>query len=322
MTVRNGEAYLSECLDSILNQSIQDWELCVVNNQSSDATGKILEKYHLLDQRVNVVDYKGVSEIIPALRAAYKASSGDYITRMDADDLMPKEKLCFLRDELLKKGRGFVATGLVHYFSNTELGDGYKKYETWLNELTQHSSNYSQIYKECVIPSPCWMVHHDDFEKCGAFSSDVYPEDYDLCFRFYENNMKVIGINEVLHYWRDYNNRNSRTDPNYADQLFFDLKLHYFLKVDHKVNLPLIVWGAGRKGKLMAKKLIDLKLQFDWVTDNPKKIGHNIYGIILKNVDLINYGKQAQVIVAISGEEQSNVIRFLEQRKVKYYLFC
>ena len=63
------------------------------------------------------------------------------------------------------------------------------KYEKWINGLTLTGNNYTEIYKECVIPSPCWLIHRNDFENCDGFEPNIYPEDYDLTFRFYKANL-------------------------------------------------------------------------------------------------------------------------------------
>ena len=68
------------------------------------------------------------------------------------------------------------------------------------------------------------MVHREDFDKCGGFQSNIYPEDYDLAFRFYRKGLTPIKCDEVLHYWRDYANRTSRTHEHYSDNTFLDIK--------------------------------------------------------------------------------------------------
>jgi len=60
--------------------------------------------------------------------------------------------------------------------------------------LTAKGNNFQEIYKECVIPSPCWMIYRTDMDKCQAFLPNRYPEDYDLCFRFYENGMRTTDF--------------------------------------------------------------------------------------------------------------------------------
>ena len=108
-------------------------------------------------------------------------------------------------------------------------GSGYRRYERWLNNIHIQGTGYEQIYKECVLPSPCWMLWREDLVRVGAFDSDIYPEDYDLCFRLYENKIAIIPALQVLHHWRDYPERISRTDPRLKDQSFMALKLDRFL---------------------------------------------------------------------------------------------
>jgi glycosyltransferase involved in cell wall biosynthesis len=185
LPVRNAGKYLSACLESIQNQTETNWELIAIDDNSTDSSFEILSLFsRKLPEQIHVFKNEGKG-IIPALRLAYSKCQGEFITRMDADDLMEKNKLASLRSLLVKNGRGHVATGLVKYFSETKLGEGYKKYEEWLNSLILENKSYDDIYKECVIPSPSWMCYQDDLKKCGAFEIQQYPEDYDLCFRFY-----------------------------------------------------------------------------------------------------------------------------------------
>ena len=101
MPVKNAMPYLSACLDSILNQTFKDWELIAVNDGSDDDSEETLLAYARSDSRICVYNNSGTG-IIPALQLAYKKSSGNYIHRMDADDLMLPEKLQSLLD-LLKE---------------------------------------------------------------------------------------------------------------------------------------------------------------------------------------------------------------------------
>lgn len=323
LPVFNAAPFLAACLESIQNQSINDWELIAIDDFSTDSSWEILNSFRAkFPLQVQLLKNKEKG-IIPALELAYSKSQGEYITRMDADDLMEKTKLETLRNILIENGKGFVSTGLVKYFSETSLGDGYKKYEKWLNDLSMENKNYDDIYKECVIPSPSWMCHREDFEKCGAFSNSQYPEDYDLCFRFYKNNLKVVSAKKIIHHWRDYSNRTSRTDPNYANPNYFDLKLPYFLELDFDKNRPLVIWGAGTKGKHLAKKLNELKIHFHWVSNNEKKNGKMIYDIKVEHFDKVETLENSQIIISVASPEgQVEILNFLKNKNLEYYFFC
>ncbi len=326
MPVKNAAVYLRECLDAILAQTLDDWELLAVDDHSTDISGAILNEFSKKDKRIQVFDNQG-NGIIEALRLAYSHSTGAYITRMDADDLMPFQKLDTLRRLLINAGQGCVATGLVKYFAEEGIKDGYRKYENWLNTLTRTRTNFTDIYKECVIPSPCWMLHRTDFEACGAFGADRYPEDYDLCFRMYEAHLKVLASGDILHLWRDHPSRASRNDEHYADNRFLQLKLYYFLKLEKKKNRELVIWGAGKKGKNIAQSLIQQNISFDWVCENDRKIGVDIYGQILQSPTAISQLDDPQIIIAVAGEvAQNEIITYLQKNKFKkgldYFLFC
>ena len=307
-------------------QSEQHWELMIVDDHSTDNSFNIVKRYAAKDPRIKVLK-NTTTGIISALQTGYNHSTGKLITRMDSDDIMPTEKLKSMSQELLSYGPGHVSIGIVKYFSNNGISDGYHKYENWLNKLTLSGSNYNEIYKECVIASPCWMVYKKDFDKCDGFNPQVYPEDYDLTFRFYKNNLKCIPSDTIRHYWRDYAVRTSRTHEHYAQNYFLDIKLKYFLELEYDTHKTLVLWGAGNKGKTIAKMLINLKINFKWICDNPKKIGKDIYGIKLKYYkDFLDYNLSQSIITVANAEAQNDITHFLKSKKLKsmtdYFFFC
>lgn len=308
MAVKDTAPYLHECIDSIINQTYQNWELIAVNDHSSDETPAILKAYSEQDSRVRYFD-SDKPKLIPTLQVAYAQVRGELINRMDSDDRMPLDKIEVLVKEWLKYGKGTViAGGTEHFVDEGEVGDGFLKYERWLNEVARTSSHYQQIYKECVIPSHCWIIHKEDFDAVDAFNPLVYPEDYDLCFRFYRHGLKVVGIDKILHFWRDRSNRISRTWDEYKDNRYFDLKLRFFYELDRDRSRPLVLWGAGRNGKDMARLLQSYDDTFHWVCDNENKIGKDIYGVIMQHFDAIPEIENPQIMVVVSSPDGKKAI--------------
>ncbi len=323
---KNTAHFLPECLGSICAQSYQDWEVIAIDDHSDDASRQVAEGFAQKDPRIKVHANEGKG-IITALRTAYRLSTGNYITRMDSDDIMKPDRLEVMRTALFKFGKGHIAVGQVRYFSARGISNGYQRYEAWLNDLTKKGSNYSEIYKECVIPSPCWLIHRDDFELCKGFEPNRYPEDYDLTFRFYERGIKVIPCDKVLHLWRDYDTRTSRTHEHYAQNYFLDIKIHYFLRLDYDRKRPLVVWGAGFKGKTIAKVLLEREIPFLWLCDNPKKINKKIYGKCLYYFSELENLDNPQSIVTVANEDAQKDIkdyfRNRNQRSMQdFFFFC
>lgn len=286
----------------------------------------MLEQNADQDPRITLLENRGVG-IIPALRTAYAASRGAYITRMDSDDIMAADRLGAMLNQLLNCGPGHLALGQVRYFSDRGISDGYARYERWLNDLTATGRNFSEIYKECVVPSPCWMAARPDLDACGAFEPDRYPEDYDLCFRFYRQELTCLPSDRVLHQWRDYDSRTSRNSEHYAQNYFLEIKTHYFLEIDRDAHRPLVIWGAGFKGKKIARLLSDRGLAFFWVCDNPKKIGKKIYGHTLHHYTLAETLKSPQSLITVANEDaQAQIKSYLQQQGFRpgtdYFFFC
>ncbi len=305
---RNAEPYFAECLQSIIDQTYDNWELILVDDTSTDNSYATALAFREKDTRIKLFT-NDVPGLIHALRLAYNYTSGQFITRMDADDIMPSNKLMDLNNTLTSKGRGHVAVGFVKYFSEQKLGEGYTFYENWLNQLTEKENNYSEIYRECVIPSPNFLIHKSDLENINAFHPDIYPEDYDLAFRMYKNDFKVISTNSLTHYWRDHQNRSTRTQEHYQILNFIPLKVKHFVEIDYAPSKTLVLWGAAKKGKLIARQLIQRNIPFKWVTENPQRIGHNVYDVIIEDgKDYCSKG-DLQVIVAVSNRtEQEEIV--------------
>jgi len=323
---KNTVKYLPECIESIQNQKYTNWELIIVDDDSSDGSYELVNNYALNDSRIKLFKNSG-NGIIEALRLAFNNSKGEFITRMDSDDIMTPNKLEVLAKSLFEYGKQHVAIGLVKYFSEVGISDGFARYEFWLNNLTQIGINYSEIYKECVIPSPCWMLHREDLIACDAFNPNDYPEDYDLTFRFYKHGFKCIPCNEIIHEWRDYSTRTSRTHEHYASNHFIDLKLRYFLELHYERNRPLAIWGAGQKGKYIANLLVEKNIPFEWICDNPKKIGKHIYNQEMKNFNHLEELNNPQSIITVANEQaQTEIKNYFKQQNMHamtdYFFFC
>ena len=317
MPFKNESKYLQKTIDSILSQSEKGFELIAVDDHSEDESYQIVQKYAELDPRIKLVTNYG-SGTIDGLKTAYSHISGTLISRMDADDIMPKNKLTELKFNLLEKGSGYVSTGLVKYFSDSNLSQGFINYADWLNKLCKTDSHRNQLFKECVIASPNWMMFKDDFDRIGGFTDAIYPEDYHLVFKMFEHNMNVVSSDKITHLWRDHELRASRTQEHYKDQKFFPLKIDVYIKFygTEKVNL----WGTGPSGKKLAKELIKRNIEFHWVTGSERKIGETIYGVKVHHFDTLKNHKDNRVIIAVTQKgSRSEILDFLKKIELNNY---
>lgn len=301
LPVKDTEIYLEACLDSIISQTFTHWELIAVDDDSSDHSLIVLQEYAQRDKRIRVVSNPNPG-LLEALRFGYSKSIGSLIHRMDSDDIMPETKLQLMHDAWVEKGMESLITGGTEYFSDHgEVGDGFKRYDAWLMEVARNQSHRTEMYRECVIPSNCWLVHREDFDAVGGFEPNTFPEDYDLCLRFITHPLTIIGIPQVLHYWRDRPDRISRNWEVYSDNRFFELKVNYFFRMQRDHLRALVVWGAGKNGKDLVRCIQQHTQEFIWVCENEKKIGKNIYGVRLLDSGVIKKLIHPQIIIAVAG---------------------
>ena len=103
MPVYNGERYLSEAINSILNQTYVNWELWAIDDCSSDNSWNILERFRSLDARIHVIKMKTNKGAASARNLGLSASNGRYVAFLDSDDLWRKDKLekelCYMQSK-------------------------------------------------------------------------------------------------------------------------------------------------------------------------------------------------------------------------------
>lgn len=326
MPFKDVAAYIGQAIWSIQQQDHTDWELWAVDDHSTDQSASIVRELSKSDRRIRLLNNSGRG-IIPALLVAEENIKGSFVSRMDSDDVASPDRLSRMLRALNVNGPGHVAVGYVRYFSEQGVSEGYRNYESWLNGLTARGNNFREIYKECVIPSPCWLLSKEDFDRIGGFGARDYPEDYDLCFRLHQFGFRVAAVRRILHWWRDYPERTSRNHDWYAQNSFLELKLLYFLRLDRDTNRPLTVWGAGWKGKQIAAYLRNEGVSFSWICDNPKKWGKKISGQVLLPLESFDNIPNAQTIIAVANPSaQREIRRFLSERRQReqmdFFFFC
>ena len=112
--VYNSEAYLSDCINSVLNQNYPDWEHILVDDCSTDGSSRIIEKYASQDNRI--IYYKLLTNSGPGIarNKAIEMAKGRYIAFLDCDDIWFPQKLEKQVDYMQKNDYRFTFTSYVH----------------------------------------------------------------------------------------------------------------------------------------------------------------------------------------------------------------
>ncbi len=111
ITVYNGERFLAEAIESVLNQTFQNFELIIVNDGSTDLTEEIIKKYMNKDKRIIYLKNKmnkGYDNLHNIINLGLEKAQGKYIAKLDADDVCYKERLEIQYDYLEKHKKIFL----------------------------------------------------------------------------------------------------------------------------------------------------------------------------------------------------------------------
>jgi glycosyltransferase involved in cell wall biosynthesis len=271
---KNAEATLADALDSILQQSFQDWELILVENCPTDNSTEIAKAYATKDARIKLVTepHPGIAW---ALNSGLKHCQGAFIARMDADDEMLPGRLEAQANYLLQNPAVGLVSGLVEFASAHAESTGYQLYVAQINSWLAREDIYNYRFVESPFAHPSVMFRKSLVENFGGYSTGSLPEDYELWLRWMASGVVMDKIPEVAIRWRDYEKRLSRNHENYAAKAFDKIRFKYMAEhLETQPDLPPIyIWGAGKLGRKKAKLLQSHGIQIAGFIDVAHKPG-------------------------------------------------
>lgn len=196
LPVYNSEAYLKEAIDSILAQTFIDFELVIIDDGSTDSSAKIILSYN--DPRIKYFKNETNKGLVFSLNRAVNEATGNYIARMDADDISLPERL---EKQLayLKKGNAALVASRVKL-----IDAGGKPMPDWKEDYDHVSfrqiKNYLRI-SNCIA-HPTVLGRTDLFRKYGYRAEQKYSEDYDLWLRLVADGCRIEKLSESLLLYR------------------------------------------------------------------------------------------------------------------------
>lgn len=201
-----GEKYLSECIDSILNQSYQNFQICLVDDCStSEETINTLKKYAKLDNRICVKYRKTNGHISKATNDALKMAEGEYIALVDNDDTLSPNAFSEVV-KVLNKNRN-----LDFIYSDEDKLD--------LNGV-RRDPNFKPDFSPDTLLSMNYICHLSVIrkkivEKVGGFEVGLEgAQDHDLFLKITEETSKIYHIPKILYHWRMVEGSTSMTISN------------------------------------------------------------------------------------------------------------
>lgn len=313
LPVYNAAATLDETLESIVGQTMADFEIVAVDDGSDDGSDEVLRRWAELEKRICPI-FARHEGVVAAPNRGLSACRGEYVARMDADDRMHPDRLLQQLDLLDANPDLSVASCLVETFPREHVGQGMLIYEDWLNSLVCHEDIAREIFIESPIANPTSMMRREELLELGGYQERGWPEDYDLWLRYHAAGKRFAKVPEILFFWREHERRITHTDSRYSVENFLRTKAHYLVLGPLQGRDGLLVWGAGKTGRRLSKHLQRGGGQPDVFIDiTPKKIGGTLRGApVIGPDDLLAWWRRYQrpmLLVAVASRGARRLIR-------------
>jgi hypothetical protein len=194
MPVYNGGAQLGRAIDSILQQTFDDFELVIVDDGSTDDTPTVLRRMSSADQRVRIICGRHAG-LVAALNEGCANARGTYLARMDADDVAMPDRLGAQVRQMAANPRLGVLGGAV------TVVDASDRVLYQMRYPTRDSAIRKTLPTDCPFAHPAVMMRRSVFERTGGYRpAFVHAEDYDLWLRIAEHCEMANLDRSVLRY--------------------------------------------------------------------------------------------------------------------------
>lgn len=224
LPVYNVAPYVKEAIDSILNQTIQDFEILIIDDCSTDSTLTIVKDFS--DERIIIVEKEENKGLIDSLNLGFKLAKGKYIARMDGDDISNLQRF--------EKQLNIIE-------NNPEI----KVCGCWLkefgfsNKIIKHKQNHDEIVARLLVSCPmslgAVMLEKEWALNFKFDETKVHVEDYDFWARSAWNG-KLYNIQEVLYFYRVHKSQVS-TIHNSSQKLGdVHIKIYLLKKLDYNAS--------------------------------------------------------------------------------------
>lgn len=293
MPNHNYGLYINKAVNSILNQSIDDWELIIIDDGSSDDSLSILDKYKD-NKKITIISQENKGLNITN-NVAIRLARGKYIVRVDADDYVDENFLLVLSNTLDQNPK----VGLVYPDYYCISPD-----DKIINTIRRKNLDKEVELLDIPAHGACTMFRKDVLLNLGTYNEEFSCQDgYDIWIRFIEKH-KPYNVNIPLFYYRQHNASLTKNE-------------HKILDTRRKINKTFIANNGGIKGKIYG--FIPVIMSSIYHQNRPfvELDGKPLIWYTLKELDETNYFDN--VILSTDNQE---VVDYVEENfpKVKALL--
>jgi glycosyltransferase involved in cell wall biosynthesis len=212
--VYNGKKTLEKCINSVINQTYQNWELIIVNDLSTDNTHEIIEKYLKKDTRIVYVNKNKNEKTLKARIDGLKKMTGEYFTFLDADDWMHPNAIKSLIENANKTNADVVLGSWQRVFDNygilkkKPINKYYTEHIDAVFDEKELNENFGlSLFAKHAMPVVTWAKLYKS-ELKEHFINDNLPnvfivEDVYFNLLIFQNVKKISFIKDIIIFYRD-----------------------------------------------------------------------------------------------------------------------
>jgi glycosyltransferase involved in cell wall biosynthesis len=268
MPVYNGEKYLKEAIGSILGQSYKNFELLIIDDGSTDKSPRIISEYQGKDKRIRVITHKKNNGLVVSLNEGIENSKGEYIARMDADDISLPDRIS-KQVSFMENNTDCVVCG------------------TWATAIDEEGEYLFDMKSpiglvlRCNYWKPSPLIHpsvlfRKSTIKNKQYSSD-FPraEDYELWLRIGKSREKILNIPKYLLKYRFNNIGVSKSNQKEQKESSWNAFNHTF-----NTDIALTQYLSLTCANFGISSITRLKLLWKF----RKKIGYPLWFMLIDNL--------------------------------------
>lgn len=204
----NGRRFVEQAIDSVLNQTYQNFELIVVDDCSNDDSLSLIEHKAQSDNRIRVIALEHNAGVANARNVGIKEAKGEYIALLDNDDLWTEDKL---ERQLALAQKGADIVYCSYDFIDEENNSIKKPF------IVSQETNFNKMLASSVISCSTSFIK-TELMQAHPFNSDFYHEDYVLWMELLRVCPTAYGDQKVLMHYRQVTGSRSNKKGNAAKE--------------------------------------------------------------------------------------------------------
>ena len=206
-TYKEDERLLRESIESILNQTYSDFEyIIILDYPDNDVHKSVIEEYALKDDRIHFYINEKNMGLTDSLNRGLSLCHGEYIARMDADDISLPDRL-ERQMKYLEKNHYDLIGGITEMINE----NGSLLYSIKSVPTDPKKINKALRYSQCIA-HPTWLGKKEVFETLNGYRNMPLCEDYDFTLRAVLNGFVISNLNEAVLKYRMTSNSISRSN--------------------------------------------------------------------------------------------------------------